>query len=286
MKHHNKKCLIIICLAILALVGSNILWYKMYKHESAKLKNSIIPSLSNDYYSSQLTLTNNSSNQTLELPNLKTTKESILNQNFYLDRNAKLYEVPLILQNPKYPNGCEAASAVMLLNYYGISITLDEFINLLPKSLVYEKNGVRYGPNPAKYYAGDPSNYSYGWGCFDTVIASTINKILESNNSYLKSNSSDTKTSLDILAYHSPCLIWTTINYNIASDIYTWSSYDKKETYTYPKDEHVVVLTGYDNDYYYINDPLKENKNIKIPKSILENSFDSLGRQYVLINLK
>lgn len=68
-------------------------------------------------------------------------------------------------------------------------------------------------------------------------------------------------------------------------EVFTWTSYDKKETYTYPKDEHVVVLTGYDEDYYYINDPLKNEKNIKVKKAQLEKSYDSLGRQSVAINL-
>ena len=36
-----------------------------------------------------------------------------------------------------------------------------------------------------------------------------------------------------------------------------------------------------DENYYYINDPLKEEKNIKVPKEQLENSFDSMGRQFI-----
>ena len=59
-----------------------------------------------------------------------------------------LLDVPLINQNPDYPNGCEAAAATMLLNYLGIDITLEDFINnYLPMSDVYEKDGIRYGPN-------------------------------------------------------------------------------------------------------------------------------------------
>lgn len=254
----------------------------MYNIKTKQVKNSLIPSLSNDYYSKQLILTNNYQNELSELPFLENTKNNIANET----DNQKIYDIPLILQNPKYPNGCEAAAAVMLLNYYGIDINLDEFINLLPKSPIYEENGTRFGPNPAKYYAGDPSSPTKGWGCFDTVIANTINTILASNNSFLISTPSNVKNDLETISHSSPCLIWVTINYEEASDVFTWSSYDKLETYTYPKNEHVVVLTGYDNNNYYINDPLNEEKNLKIPKRTLEKSFDSLGRQYVTITIK
>ena len=37
-------------------------------------------------------------------------------------------EVPYIDQSVKYPTGCESVSAVMLLQYLGYSITVDEFI--------------------------------------------------------------------------------------------------------------------------------------------------------------
>ena len=48
---------------------------------------------------------------------------------------------------------------------------------------------------------------------------------------------------------------------------------------------HVVVLTGYDDTYYYINDPLKNEKNIPVLKEDLERSFDSLGRQAIFLNI-
>lgn len=80
-----------------------------------------------------------------------------------------------------------------------------------------------------------------------------------------------------------PFLIWTTIDYIEAKDIYEWFSYDGKNTYTYPKNSHVIVVTRVDENYYYINDPLKSEKNIQVAKDQLEKSFDSLGRQMILI---
>ena len=58
-----------------------------------------------------------------------------------------------------------------------------------------------------------------------------------------------------------------------------------EDIYTYPMNSHVVVLTGYDDTYYYINDPLKNEKNIPVLKEDLERSFDSLGRQAIFLNI-
>ena len=38
-------------------------------------------------------------------------------------------QVPYIDQSVKYPTGCESVSAVMLLQYLGYEISVDEFIS-------------------------------------------------------------------------------------------------------------------------------------------------------------
>lgn len=179
-------------------------------------------------------------------------------------------DIPLINQNPDYPNGCEAA-ATTLLKYLGIDITLKDFINnYLPMSDVYEKDGIRYGPNPAVSYAGNPADTSRGWGTFEPVIANATTSILKEQkkanpkleyNIYENAEKYSLKTAANQLTgTFTPFLIWTTIDYTEAKDIYEWFSYDKKSIYTYPQNSHVVVVTGVDENYYYINDPLKMKK--------------------------
>lgn len=203
--------------------------------------------------------------------------------------NYVINNVPFIAQNPKYPNGCEAASTTMLLNYYGMNITLTDFINnYLNMDKVYTKNGVRYGPNPEVCYAGDPASLHGGWGCFSTAIENAVNKLINKKyvNKYtVKQNTS--KASLPELAKSKkPFAVWTTISYNVVKGQYTWKSYDGKTTYTYPKDLHVIVVIGQDDNYYYVNDPLKNTGNTKIAKSTLEKSFDSMGRKAIMIDYK
>lgn len=44
----------------------------------------------------------------------------------------KIIQVPHINQTEKYPTGCESISAVMLLQYLGIDITPERFIESVP----------------------------------------------------------------------------------------------------------------------------------------------------------
>ena len=41
----------------------------------------------------------------------------------------RIIDAPYIYQNVDYPNGCESVSAVMALRYFGIDMTVDDFID-------------------------------------------------------------------------------------------------------------------------------------------------------------
>ena len=173
-----------ITILALLLAGTNYYWYRALKREEETLKNALIPTLSNDYFTNQLALTNQAKIKG-DYEYKKWQQYATYNDPWYQESIDNLYQmepldIPLINQNPDYPNGCEAAAASMLLNYLGIDITLEDFINnYLPMSDVYEKDGIRYGPNPAVSYAGNPTDTSRGLGTFEPVIANAITSILK-----------------------------------------------------------------------------------------------------------
>ena len=173
-----------ITILALLLAGTNYYWYRALKREEETLKNALIPTLSNDYFTNQLALTNQAKIKG-DYEYKKWQQYVTYNDPWYQETIDTLYhmeplDIPLINQNPDYPNGCEAAAATMLLNYLGIDITLEDFINnYLPMSDVYEKDGIRYGPNPAVSYAGNPTDTSRGLGTFEPVIANAITSILK-----------------------------------------------------------------------------------------------------------
>lgn len=281
MKKNYKN--ITISILIITIISSNFIWYKLYTREKDKLKHAIIPSLKDDYYTNQLILSKKESNySTYEYEDILDKYYSKL-QYSYITNN-----FPLVKQNPDYPNGCEVASATMLLNYIGIDISMDEYVNaFLPKNEVYEKDGVRFGPDPSEFYAGDPSNPKGGWGTFLPVIKNSIytifKKMLPLDTVGHVYTSEDKRPLEEYVQSGNPVLVWTTTDYNEAKEVYEWFSYDKSKTYTYPKNAHVVVVVGMNNNYYFINDPLKDEKNIKVPREKFNKSYDSMGRQALYI---
>ena len=173
MKKEYKFTVII--LLIITILSSNFIWYKLFTSEKEKLKHAIIPSLKDDYFTNQLILSKGGNNYSIyEYEDLLDKYYSNLQYSF-ITKN-----FPLVKQNPDYPNGCEVASATMLLNYAGIDIDMETYVDkFLPKEDVYEKNGVRYGPDPSEYYAGDPSDPKRGWGTFLPVIKNSIYSIFK-----------------------------------------------------------------------------------------------------------
>ena len=68
-----------------------------------------------------------------------------------------IIQAPYIDQSVRYPTGCESVSAVMLLQYLGIDITVDGFIETY-----LEKTGFRrerrspFRSGPAKIFLREP----------------------------------------------------------------------------------------------------------------------------------
>lgn len=281
----KKYKILIIILILIGIISNNYIWFRLYSREKDKLKQAIIPSLKDDYYTNQLILSKKDNNHSFyEYQDVLDKYYSGLKNSFIINN------FPLVQQNPNYPNGCEVASATMLLKHYGINIDMKEYVDsYLPQEEVYEKDGLRYGPDPSKYYAGGPSDSSRGWGTFLPVIKNSLytifkDKLPEGTVGHVYT--SDDKLPLEEYVQNgSPVLVWTTTDYSEAKDIYEWFSYDKSRTYTYPKNAHVVVIVGMDKKYYYINDPLKDEKAIKVPRKKFNKSYDSMGRQALNIEI-
>ena len=86
--------------------------------------------------------------------------------------------VPYIDQSRLYPTGCESVSTVMLLQFLGVHITVDEFIqNYLEKKSFEERGGVIYGPDPRRYFCGSPYDEE-SFGCYAPVIRCALEKII------------------------------------------------------------------------------------------------------------
>ena len=69
----------------------------------------------------------------------------------------QLINVPYLSQSPGYPTGCESVSSVMLLQYLGYEITVDEWIKQYLEQQEFEtRAGIVYGGDPRKVFCGNP----------------------------------------------------------------------------------------------------------------------------------
>lgn len=181
-------------------------------------------------------------------------------------------DVPYIDQSIRFPTGCESVSTVMLLQYLGYDITVDEFIEkYLEQRKLEERDGQLYGPSPDEYFCGSPYDED-SFGCYAPVICKALKKA--AGKQYRIIN--ETGTSMEeLLANYidkgTPVIFWACINMREPVTGPEWKLFDREETFTWISNEHCMLLVGYDNDGYYFNDPYENNGVIRYEKKLVED---------------
>ena len=196
--------------------------------------------------------------------------------------NIKKINVPTICQYPDLPTGCEAVAATMVLQYYGESITAADFASewLRCSESFYTVNNQMYGPDPNEVFAGNPfSENSYG--CFAGAVVNAIN----GNSTNCKAKSVNAKSvewlCSEYIDKNRPVLIWATTGMKQSKNGRSWK-FENGETFTWIASEHCLVLVGYNDEYYFLNDP-QSGSTVAYQKDVVEKRFKELGFQAVYI---
>ncbi len=227
----------------------------------------------------------NTSSQNTTYSTAGYTKRSsnILIESSEVSYTSKKIDVPIICQYPELPTGCESTAAVMVLQYYGVDITATRFAQewLECDDSFYWLDNVLYGPDPDEVFAGTPFSKS-SYGCFATPIVNAVN-----DNSLDCTAEKITDMSLEELCTeyinnNKPILIWATMGMKESQKGRSWILPDGSE-YNWIAGEHCLVLLGYDEDYYFLNDP-QTGELSSYKKELVENRFEELGSQAVYIN--
>lgn len=191
--------------------------------------------------------------------------------------------VPIFSQKPEYPTGCETVSTVMALRYAGYNISAGQFIEkYLPQSSSFkEKDGVRYGPDPNKTFIGTPSSAG-GYGCFAPVIAKALSNCLGEKGAVINATGNDLEELCKTyVSRNMPVITWVTISMMDTYPSAKWCFEDGTD-FTWPANEHCMLLIGYDGESCYFNDPYV-GKTVKYSKELAEKRYDELGKQAVVI---
>ncbi|MGF6989335.1 uncharacterized protein YvpB [Lachnospiraceae bacterium PF1-21] len=81
----------------------------------------------------------------------------------------------------------------------------------------------------------------------------------------------------------SPVIVWTTMEYEAVQYVDTsWLLDESGEEYIPYANLHCQVLIGFDQDYLYLNDPLK-GQGEAVKKSDFQKAYEVLGEQAVII---
>lgn len=193
------------------------------------------------------------------------------------------------LSQTAFPTGCEAVSTTSVLQYYKIPVTPEIFIDkYLPCDTFYWKDNKRYGPDPHVFFVGNPYT-SDSLGCYPEVISKALHKM--KTKGHLGMSDLTFKTTIgteledliqDYLLNEIPVLIWITIN---MLEPYAGYQYylENGTLYTWTAQEHCAVLCGYDEEDYYLMDPLKNGEIIPYPKDIVEKRYEEIGKNSLVI---
>lgn len=206
-----------------------------------------------------------------------------------------LVDMPQINQKPNYYYACESVSAVMLLQGMGYDINPGTFIDnyLTIKYMTFTDQGI-LAADMNSAFINNPYDTS-GYGCFSPVIAKSINKYFEDigETQYKAIFEKDVDLSYVIKKYvakEQPVLLWATTymvdtypsDSWIIDYVDEYAEYEIGDVFTFPLNEHCLLLVGYDDYYYYFNDPLYGSL-VKYDRSLVETRYEQMGRQIVAV---
>lgn len=198
-----------------------------------------------------------------------------------------LLSVPYLSQENRLPTGCEAVSTVMLLQYYSIWMDTHAFIDRYLDCGELEMHGkMRYGPDPNEAFVGSPYR-SDGFGCYAPVIQNALEKLFREKGSACQVKNT-TGSSLEALcsryvAKGTPVLVWASINMVPIEDGLEWFLNGSGELFTWTKNEHCLVLVGYDTENYYFNDPYQSNGVVSYEKELVNQRYREMNQQSLII---
>lgn len=171
--------------------------------------------------------------------------------------------IPVLLQNPELPTGCEATAAAMLLQAYGLPITKLQLAASLPVSDIELRDGRRFAAHPNEAFIGPSPAADAAYGVYSAPVAATMQVLIDRHGGGFTATDISGSPPGDILACvaaGAPVAVWVTIDlmptlemegwYLLRGDVYT------DEYYPWPGREHCMLLTGYTADQVTVHDPL------------------------------
>ncbi|MCY8513257.1 C39 family peptidase [Bacillus atrophaeus] len=179
------------------------------------------------------------------------------------------------MDSPKLYNGCEVTSLAMVLHYAGYNVSKNTLAENIPTVPLTYSNGLKGDPNEG--FVGDMEN-GPGLGVYHEPIYKLAKKYAGSDVTDLTGQ--NIKAVYRELEQGRPVWVITTSKFAPVDNIETWKTSNGNVDITYSV--HSVAVTGYDEDYVYVNDPYG-HKNRKTDRKNFEKAWKQMGSQAIAI---
>ncbi|MCP6682193.1 C39 family peptidase [Bacillus nakamurai] len=179
------------------------------------------------------------------------------------------------MDSPRLYNGCEVTSLAMVLNYAGYHVsknTLADKIDTVPLTF---SSGLKGNPNEG--FVGDMAN-GPGLGVYHEPIFKLAKEY--AGNQVYDLTGKGISSVYRQLEKGRPVWVIITTAFKPVDNMQTWNTPNGKVSITYSM--HSVAVTGYDQDYVYVNDPYGY-QNRKTDRTSFEKAWKQMGSQAIVI---
>ncbi|MGY1423393.1 C39 family peptidase [Bacillus cereus] len=207
------------------------------------------------------------------------------NENVAIEQGEEITKplnVPLILQKPELMRGCEVTSLAMVLQFSGAQVDKMELASKI-KHVPFQRDGLK--GNMHKGFIGDIATFDKpGLGVYVEPILE-LAKLYVPADKVINLSHKEPQQIYEAIDQGVPVWVLTNARFKLLPEdqFYTWRTDEGEMKVTYH--QHSVVVTNYDNQYVYINDPLKTEKHIAINRNDFEQSWVQMGRQAMTISM-
>lgn len=198
---------------------------------------------------------------------------------------AQPLKVPLIMQFPELPRGCEVTALAMLFEYRGQKISkmkLAEEVKKDPTPYKVDQSGRVYYGNPYDGFVGDMYNMANnGYAVYHGPIAELGTTYF--GDKLIDLTGGSFEDVLYFVAQGNPMWVITNATYEPLSDEYFEIWHTPTGIVKTTKKLHAVLITGFDSNYIYINDSLYGKPNRAIKREGFQKAWEQMGNQAVTI---
>lgn len=174
-----------------------------------------------------------------------------------------------------YPTGCESAALTILLNYWGIPVSINQVVDLLPKGdKPYFENGIKYGGNPYIEFIGHPAD-SRSYGVYDIPIQNVANNFKPG---IINGRGLSLNQVLELVKQNRPVIVWNSMNLSLPRITNSWIYRNTGEKINWLADLHALVVVGYNDNQIITSDSLTGTIRY-FDRWTFENRYNAFGKR-------